>query len=84
MSTEEVKGKESSVETGGYSSSYATSLGVRKLLFWTVFVAAIVVHTSKQTVDDYSYGSKTTKYIQEWKQIFSSQSLILRCRTSSS
>ncbi|KAI3864164.1 hypothetical protein MKW98_031756 [Papaver atlanticum] len=69
MSTEEVKGKESSVETGGYSSSYAksvasitASLGVRKLLFWTVFVAAIVVHTSKQTVDDYSYGSKTTKY----------------------
>ncbi|MCL7025278.1 hypothetical protein MKW94_015210 [Papaver nudicaule] len=99
MSSEEVKGKESSVEEGRHSdaskalsfASLSASLGVRKLLFWTVFVAAIVVHTSKQTVGDYSYGSKTTKYThypaynlwEVWKQILSSQSLILRCRTSS-
>ncbi|KAI3906231.1 hypothetical protein MKW98_021764 [Papaver atlanticum] len=46
--------------------SLAASLCMRKLLFWTVFVAAIVIHTSKQTVDDISgHGSsKTTKYTQ--------------------
>ncbi|KAI3908001.1 hypothetical protein MKW98_003646 [Papaver atlanticum] len=46
--------------------SLAASLGMRKLLFWTVFIAAIVIHTSKQTVDDISgHGSsKTTKYTQ--------------------
>ncbi|MCL7034066.1 hypothetical protein MKW94_019188, partial [Papaver nudicaule] len=43
----------------------AASLGLRKLVFWTVFVAAIVIHTSKQTVDDISHGtSKTAKYTQ--------------------
>ncbi|MCL7045040.1 hypothetical protein MKW94_019889 [Papaver nudicaule] len=45
--------------------SLVASLGMRKLLFWTVFVAAIVIHTSKQTVDDISHGtSKTSKYTQ--------------------
>ncbi|RZC55497.1 hypothetical protein C5167_014349 [Papaver somniferum] len=72
MSTEEVVAKDTAtVETGGVSNdtgsdasslSLTAGLAVRKLLFWTVFVAAIVVHTSKQTVDGLSDGSKTTKY----------------------
>ncbi|MCL7042736.1 hypothetical protein MKW94_015721 [Papaver nudicaule] len=74
MSTEEVTPKDTSnVETGGVSKdtgsdvtssslSVTAGLAVRKLLFWTVFVAAIVIHTSKQTVDNSSDGSKTTKY----------------------
>ncbi|MCL7033507.1 hypothetical protein MKW94_019831 [Papaver nudicaule] len=39
---------------------------MRKILFWTVFVAAaIVIQTSKQTVDDISGGtSKTTQFTQ--------------------
>ncbi|MCL7045694.1 hypothetical protein MKW94_008814 [Papaver nudicaule] len=69
----------SSVETGGAPNyvidcandprassfiSLAASLGMKKLLFWTVFVVAIVIHTSKQTVEDISHGtSKTTKYL---------------------
>ncbi|RZC55498.1 hypothetical protein C5167_014350 [Papaver somniferum] len=37
--------------------SFIASVGLRKLLFWTVLVAAIVIHTSKQTEDE-----KTTNY----------------------
>ncbi|KAI3910094.1 hypothetical protein MKW98_014479 [Papaver atlanticum] len=77
MSTEELlrAADTSSVETGGVSNAMdaddpsflrlAASLGMRKLLFWTVFVAAIVIHTSKQTVNDFSQGnSETTKFTQ--------------------
>ncbi|MCL7046006.1 hypothetical protein MKW94_027975 [Papaver nudicaule] len=43
----------------------ARRLCMRNLLFCTVFVAAIVIHTSKQTVEDISHGtSKTSKYTQ--------------------
>ncbi|KAI3877974.1 hypothetical protein MKX03_027152 [Papaver bracteatum] len=57
---------EAAVRSQSSFMSLASSLGIRKLLFWTVFVAAIVIHTSKQTVDDISgHGtSKTTKYTQ--------------------
>ncbi|RZC47031.1 hypothetical protein C5167_039959 [Papaver somniferum] len=58
---------EAAVQIQSSFISLAASLGMRKLLFWTVFVASIVIHTSKQTVDDISgHGgtSKTTKYTQ--------------------
>ncbi|KAI3831669.1 hypothetical protein MKX03_021145 [Papaver bracteatum] len=57
---------EAAVQSQSSFISFAASLGMRKLLFLTVFVSAIVIHTSKKTVDDISvHGtSKTTKYTQ--------------------
>ncbi|KAI3864167.1 hypothetical protein MKW98_031759 [Papaver atlanticum] len=42
--------------------SFIASVGLRKVLFWTVFMAAIFIYTSKQTEYDFSNGIKTAKF----------------------
>ncbi|KAI3833468.1 hypothetical protein MKX03_027212 [Papaver bracteatum] len=42
--------------------SFIASVWLRKLLVCTVLIAAIFIHTSKQTAYDFSNGSKTAKY----------------------